>query len=215
MTKGFLNIKQVKSSDLTNTAMLYVKTLNGASISLDKELFRVQINSEIKSTANINTANMRVLNSPKINIIKPIDVKPVENKPIEARPIGTTLHINTTLLTPIIAAFPIFGANTTFTVNDSVSKSGVYKCSISIKGKEGNNIVREIETNQEGVISTILPVGKYTIDLKCDFYTSKTIEINVENNNPIKLNYELSRDIVEYKSYFLIGMICEKLPLIN
>lgn len=169
----------------------------------------------IRTTANINTANMRVLNSPKINIIKPAEAKPIENKPIEVRPIGTTLHINTTLLTPIIATFPVIGARTTFSLNDSVSKKGIYKCSISIKGKEGNNIVREIETNQEGTISTMLPIGKYSLEIKCDFYTSKTIEIEIENNNPLSMTYELSRDIVEYKSYFLIGMICEKLPLIN
>lgn len=215
---NFLKVVTNKETIRSNQLQYLARKSENTSLEIQKtETKEVTpiANPVIRSTANINTANMRVLNSPKINVIKPVEARPIEAKPVVARPIGTTLHINTTLLTPIIATFPLFGASTTFTVNDSVSKGGVYKCSISIKGKEGNNVVREIETNQEGIISTILPVGKYTIDLKCDFYTSKTIEINVENNNPIKLNYELSRDIVEYKSYFLIGMICEKLPLIN
>ncbi|SHI69206.1 hypothetical protein [Flavobacterium terrae] len=209
---NFLKVVTNKETIRSNQLQYLTRKSENTSLEIQKtETKETTItNPVIRRTSAINTASMRILNSPKTNIIKP-----VEAKPVAARPIGTILHVNTTLLTPIIATFPIVGANTTFIVNDSVSKSGVYKCSISIKGKEGNNIVREIETNQEGKITTHLPVGKYNIDLKCDFYTSKTIEINIENNNPINLNYELSRDIVEYKSYFLIGMICEKMPLIN
>lgn len=214
---NFLKIVTNKETIRSNQLKYLTRKSENTSLEIQKtETKETTItNPIIRRTSAMNTANMRILNSPKTNIIKPVEAKPVEAKPVAARPIGTILHVNTTLLTPIIATFPIVGANTTFIVNDSVSKSGVYKCSISIKGKEGNNIVREIETNQEGKITTHLPVGKYNIDLKCDFYTSKTIEINIENNNPINLNYELSRDIVEYKSYFLIGMICEKMPLIN
>ncbi|GAA4774938.1 MULTISPECIES: hypothetical protein [Flavobacterium] len=206
---SFLKVITNKETLRSNQLQYLARKSETTTLEIQNEVAKeisTETNTPIKNTISATPVNMRTINSPKLATMKPLEMRATNT---------AILNVNTTLLTPIIATFPILGARTTFTINDSVSKKGIYKCSISIKGKEGNNIVREIETNQEGTISTMLPIGKYSLELKCDFYTSKTIEINIENNNPLSLTYELSRDIVEYKSYFLIGMICEKLPLIN
>ncbi len=206
---SFLKVITNKETLRSNQLQYLARKSETTTLEIQNEVAKeisTETNTPIKNTISATAVNMRTINSPKLATMKPLEMRATNT---------AILNVNTTLLTPIIATFPILGARTTFTINDSVSKKGIYKCSISIKGKEGNNIVREIETNQEGTISTMLPIGKYSLELKCDFYTSKTIEINIENNNPLSLTYELSRDIVEYKSYFLIGMICEKLPLIN
>lgn len=140
---------------------------------------------------------------------------PVAEPPKPVRPIiaGTgILHINPILFQPVIVT------NTSLTqiilnVTDSVSKLPVYKSEISIIGTN-NNVFKEIESDEKGTIEFQLPVGNYTIKIKKDGYKIYEGELKIENSNPVSKEFLLVPQSVTYDSFFLIGMICEKLPQI-
>lgn len=139
--------------------------------------------------------NTPVAETPKpveISTIKPIFINPVFIKDLTVAPVQNTA--------------PIF-----FKISDSISKTGIYKVAISIKGTD-NNRVFEIESNETGDVKTDLPFGSYKAELKADGYAVFSAEFKVENTNVLNLNYTLQREEVSFKSYFLIGMICEKIP---
>ena len=104
---------------------------------------------------------------------------------------------------------------TTIVINikDSVTKQAVYKSEISIMGIN-NSCFKEIESDKEGAIDFKLPIGNYKIKIVKDGYSILEQELKVENKNTISKEYSLSPESVNYDSYFLIGMVCEKLPKI-
>ncbi len=104
-------------------------------------------------------------------------------------------------------------ANVQFRVFDKINNDPVYKCSISIKGTNNSRIF-EIETNEIGMISQMVPVGEYSIELRVDDYAVLSQKFSVTNTNPLNLEYRLQREEVKFKSFFLIGMICERMPKI-
>ena len=127
---------------------------------------------------------------------------------------SSAIRMNATLFQPALV-LTVDNNLTTIVVNieDSVTKQAVYKSEISIIGIN-NNFFKEIESDKEGAIDFKLPVGNYTIKIVKDGYSILQQELKVENKNTISKEYSLSPESVNYDSYFLIGMVCEKLPKI-
>ena len=108
-------------------------------------------------------------------------------------------------------------ANITFRVKDNKNDIPVYKCNLSIIGINSNsesNRIFNIETDQSGIISQNIPIGEYKISLRIDEYAILDTKFSVTTTNPQTLEYKLLREEIKFKSFFLIGMICEKMPKI-
>ena len=73
----------------------------------------------------------------------------------------------------------------------------------------------DIETNQEGIANCLLPMGLFTVECRLDGFKFYKDTITVENTNNMSIEYVLEPDEVYFNSYFLIGMVCEKLPKIT
>lgn len=135
----------------------------------------------------------------------------IEENPITPIAIVKPILINPKIFTDLVVnPVPIL-AKVFFTITDQISKKGTYKSAISIKGTDNNNVF-EIETNENGEISANVPLGNYKIEIRTDGYTIENAEFKVENTNNMSLNYSLKREEINFKSFFLIGMICEKIP---
>lgn len=98
-----------------------------------------------------------------------------------------------------------------FNIHDSNSGKGIYKCSLSVKGTD-NNRVYEVETDQNGQISITIPVGSYEMEMRADGYKALIKNFRLENANPVTLTFSMDREEVKFKSYFLVGMVCERIP---
>ena len=168
------------------------------------------------AAAPVVAAPVAAVISPRVMTMRADAVAaPVAEPPKPVRPIiaGTgILHINPILFQPVIVT------NTSLTqiilnVTDSVSKLPVYKSEISIIGTN-NNVFKEIESDEKGTIEFQLPIGNYTIKIKKDGYKIYEGELKIENSNPVSKEFLLVPQSVTYDSFFLIGMICEKLPQI-
>ncbi|GAB0155266.1 hypothetical protein CHRYSEOSP005_05270 [Chryseobacterium sp. Alg-005] len=108
---------------------------------------------------------------------------------------------------------PPTGANVQFKILDKMNNEPIYKCALSIKGTNNNRIF-EIESNEIGIINQFIPIGDYSIELRIDDYAVLQQNFSVTNANPLSLEYKLQREEVKFKSFFLIGMICERMPKI-
>jgi hypothetical protein len=108
---------------------------------------------------------------------------------------------------------PPTGASVQFKVLDKMNNEPIYKCALSIKGTNNNRIF-EIESNETGIINQYIPLGDYSIELRIDDYAVLQQNFSVTNSNPLTLEYKLQREEVKFKSFFLIGMICERMPKI-
>lgn len=185
------------------------------------------------STVRVNRMNMgAALNlKPVLSSINPV----VSNTPKPMRPVSTSsikpkevvLMENPVLRTDIKLISGIFipvnlpqllkTANITFRITDNKNDMPVYRCSLSIIGINGNNEqnrIFNIESDHSGIISQNLPVGEYRLSLRADEYAPFEVQINVPNTNPQTLDYKLLRQEIKFKSFFLIGMVCEKMPKI-
>lgn len=150
-------------------------------------------------------------------IARPITrVTPVKPRAINPKPtiMASAIKLNPILFQPAIV-LAINNNLTTIVVNikDAVTKEAVYKSEISIIGTN-NSYFKEIESDKEGTIDFKLPIGNYKIKIVKNGYSILEQELKVENKNTITKEYSLSPESVNYDSYFLIGMICEKLPKI-
>jgi len=141
----------------------------------------------------------------------------MEAKPIMASRVAmtSTILVNPVLFQPAIVT-TITPANLTsiiVNINDSVTKQAIYKSEISIIGIN-NAFFKEIESNKEGSTEIKLPVGNYKVIIVKDGYRVFEQELKIENQNTVSKEYSLLPESVNYDSFFLIGMICEKLPKI-
>ncbi|MCE5206177.1 MAG: hypothetical protein LLF80_08765 [Porphyromonadaceae bacterium] len=98
-----------------------------------------------------------------------------------------------------------------FNIHDSNSGKGIYKCSLSVKGTD-NSRVYEVETDQNGQISVTIPVGSFEMEMRADGYKALIKNFRLENANPVTLTFSMDREEVKFKSYFLVGMVCERIP---
>lgn len=180
------------------------------------------------NTGNIlnNIKNLRPLN-PVPHGASPVQPTPQPTSPIKGpwgswgpkfptipRPIPTP--IPTPMPTPIpipVPPPPPLGAMVQFNILDKINNEPIYKCAISIKGTNNNRIF-EIESNEAGIISQLIPPGEYGIELRIDDYAVLNQNFSVNSALPLNLEYKLQREEVKFKSYFLIGMICERMPKI-
>ena len=133
--------------------------------------------------------------------MKPVlDVKPVILNPVLFHPIKI-IEINNNL------------ANVIFTVKDKITKIGIYKTEISIMGTN-NSVFKEVESDENGTINFQLPIGNYSVEIKKDGYSLYKTTLNIINTTTVNQEHILNPESVTYDTYFLIGMICEKLPKI-
>ncbi len=133
-------------------------------------------------------------------------VKPVTPAPVTPIKIpGIFVPIKTPVPTPPT------GALVQFKVLDKINNEPIYKCAISIKGTN-NNRIYEIESNEIGIVNQMIPTGEYSIELRIDDYAVLQNKFSITNTTPLTLEYKLQREEVKFKSFFLIGMICERMP---
>ncbi|KMQ69238.1 hypothetical protein ACM39_03815 [Chryseobacterium sp. FH2] len=217
--KAVTNVRTIKSDQLnTLTRKTAIAENTKSSVQNDFiEKSAVQPEAEsLKATPNVafnNTINMNVLNSarnlrPVTTIITP---QPQPIKPVQPNPVAPIKIPG--IFIPITYPVQPTGANVQFKVFDKINNDPVYKCSISIKGTNNSRIF-EIETNEIGIISQVIPIGEYSIELRIDDYAVLNQNFSVANTTPLNLEYRLQREEVKFKSFFLIGMICERMPKI-
>lgn len=182
---------------------------------------KAQINTEVKpvATAPVSATISHAAITP-MTAVRPtiLRAKPVvaartleTSKPL----IASTILVNPVLFQPAIIANINLVNLTSVIVNikDFITKEAIYKSEISIIGIN-NSYFKEIESNKEGSTEIKLPVGNYKVTIIKDGYSVFEEELKIENQNTISKEYSLKPESVNYDSFFLIGMICEKLPKI-
>lgn len=221
--KAITNVKTIKSDQL-NT--LTKKTITAeAVVKVPVTDFVAKTAAEpVAEAAKVNATpvfnnkmNMNILNS--IRNLRPYN--PVVPPPQPVQPVKPVTPVITGpikipgIFIPIKYPVPTpsAGANVQFKVFDKINNDPIYKCAISIKGTN-NNRIYEIETNEIGIINQIIPTGEYNIELRIDDYAVLNQNFSITNGNPLTLEYKLQREEVKFKSFFLIGMICERMPKI-
>ncbi|KXH79170.1 hypothetical protein [Chryseobacterium kwangjuense] len=236
--KAITNIKTIKSDQLNylakktmiaGTPKATVVNNLSARISPDNEPVEVmKADTSASFAGKINTGNL--LNN--IKNLRPLNPVPHEASPVQPTPqpanpikgpwgswgpkfptIPRPIPIPTPIPTPIPVPVPPLGAMVQFRISDKINNEPIYKCAISIKGTNNNRIF-EIESNEAGIISQLIPTGEYSIELRIDDYAILNQNFSVNSAMPLNLEYKLQREEVKFKSYFLIGMICERMPKI-
>lgn len=226
--KAVTNVKTIKS-DQFNT--LSKKTVIAESIKASaattaftaKPAVQPTPVATAKMTANPVSAKMNIGNigsiisniknpTPSPHAATPVQpvapVKPVTPAPVTPIKIpGIFVPIQTPVPTPPT------GALVQFKVLDKINNEPIYKCAISIKGTN-NNRIYEIESNEIGIVNQMIPTGEYSIELRIDDYAVLQNKFSITNTTPLTLEYKLQREEVKFKSFFLIGMICERMPKI-
>ncbi|MBL1223051.1 hypothetical protein JET18_19530 [Chryseobacterium sp. L7] len=241
--KAITNVKTIKSDQLNylakktmiaETQKATVVNSMSARTTMDAEpveMMKTEATTAFAgkmNTGNIlnNIKNLRPLN-PVPHGASPVQPTPQPTSPIKGpwgswgpkfptipRPIPTP--IPTPMPTPIpipVPPPPPLGAMVQFNILDKINNEPIYKCAISIKGTNNNRIF-EIESNEAGIISQLIPPGEYGIELRIDDYAVLNQNFSVNSALPLNLEYKLQREEVKFKSYFLIGMICERMPRI-
>ncbi|MGG5210130.1 hypothetical protein ACQWU4_14485 [Chryseobacterium sp. MIQD13] len=240
--KAITNVKTIKSDQLNylakKTAIAEAQktaVINNFSVKTAADPEPAQNIKAAASTAfagKINTGdlldtikNLRPLN-PVPHGASPVQPAPQPTTPIKGPwgswgpkfptiPIPTPTPVPTPIPTPtpIPVPAPPTDAVVQFRVSDKINNEPIYKCAISIKGTNNNRIF-EIESNESGIISQLIPFGEYSIELRIDDYSVLNQNFSVTTAMPLNLEYKLQREEVKFKSFFLIGMICEKMPQI-
>ena len=172
----------------------------------------VEVRTEPNSipTPNIlvnRTLERRILVTPKV-IASPVNYKDLQRNNVR---LGILKFKKGDLFIKIDQSSITTTSKVFFTINDSNSNKGIYKCALSIKGTDNSRVI-ELETNENGQISTNIPVGKYDLEGRIDGYGILKINFNVENSNPLTFTYTMNREEIKFQSFFLVGMVCERIP---
>ena len=219
--KAVTNVRTIKSDQLNS---LTKKTAPIESIKADfatKPTVQPTVETPKANPVVFNNKmNMNVMGGirnvrptiPTPHVATPVKPQPTPIKPVTPVVMGPIKipGIFVPIRVPVQAPT---AANVQFKVFDKINNDPVYKCAISIKGTNNSRIF-EIETNEIGMISQMIPVGEYSIELRVDDYAVLNQNFSVANTNPLNLEYKLQREEVKFKSFFLIGMICERMPKI-
>ncbi|MBK1895525.1 hypothetical protein [Chryseobacterium paridis] len=217
--KAITNVKTIKSDQLNSLTRKTVD-IESSKISATESIAKPvtePVAEATKASPNLafnNKMNMNILNNvrnlrPVTTVVPPQPIAPIQ-------PIKPVIPIrNTGIFVPIKypIQIPSAGANVQFKVSDKINNDPIYKCAISIKGTN-NSRIYEIETNEIGMINQMIPIGEYSIELRIDDYAILNQNFSITTVNPLNLEYKLQREEVKFKSFFLIGMICEKMPRI-
>lgn len=195
-----LNYKLKKANTNASIVELPLNRKN-ETVSIKNATFR---SFNLKTNTKIEKLNKKEPNS--INT-QSLIAKNIDNTKFFLKPEFIT-KINPTILNVL---------NTKVTIkliNKIAREVPIYKCEISIIGN-GTNFILEIETNQESIANCSLPKGLYSIECRLDGFKLFKSSFKVESTNNLSLEYLLEPDVVFFNSYFLIGMVCEKLTKIN
>ncbi|MDQ1802415.1 hypothetical protein ACNFU2_19355 [Chryseobacterium sp. PTM-20240506] len=216
--KAITNVKTIKSDQLSNltrkTALYENSKITATEFITKPESEPVAETAKVHPIPAFNRINMNVLNS--VRNVRPVTPVSTPQPITPAPPVKPVIPIrNTGIFVPIKYPIqvPSSGANIQFRVLDKINNDPVYKCSISIKGTN-NSRIYEIETNEAGIVNQVIALGEYSIELRIDDYSVLNQNFSVTSTTPINLEYKLQREEVKFKSFFLIGMICEKMPKI-
>ncbi|WP_223607129.1 hypothetical protein [Chryseobacterium sp. OSA05B] len=232
--KAVTNVKTIKSDQLNylarKTAIVgtqkatVINSIN-ARTAMEHEpadAMKTTVNASFAGKTNMGNMINNIKNLQQLNPV-PHGASPVQPTPQPANPIkvpwGSWGPKFPTIPTPIPTPIPIpvppppAGAVVQFRILDKINNEPIYKCAISIKGTNNNRIF-EIESNETGMISQLIPLGEYSIELRIDDYAILNQNFSVTSAMPLNLEYKLQREEVKFKSYFLIGMICERMPRI-
>ena len=195
---------------------LFVNSVNGT------KFIKAINNKETLSSNNIEYYNRKLFFSEKASIINPELITHAARRSIKSETITGFIPKHITVpqtISPLLFQFAkIINdsenlADVVIEVKDEISDKPIYKSAISIIGNN-NNIFKEIETNDKGVIAFKLPLGSYTIKIRKDGYSENSEKIEITNINEVSKKYLLKTESITYNSFFLIGMICQKLPKI-
>lgn len=197
---GQTNVKFLKpiKNKLTLTSE-NVKTFskkNETTKTITSNELKLTTATSLKPTARVAVAT---------NLSSTTPVKPINTlvKPLVVQP----LLFNTIDLFPV--KNPLTKVN--ITTKDKFSQDTIYKSEVSITGTN-ITVFKEIETDQNGIISCDLPIGNYNVQIRKDGYGILNDHFQITDKNPVSKEYILIPESVQYNTYFLIGMICEKLP---
>lgn len=197
---GQTNVKFLKpiKNKLTLTSE-NVKTFskkNETTKTITSNELKLTTATSLKPTARVAVAT---------NLSSATPVKPINTlvKPLVVQP----LMFNTIDLFPV--KNPLTKLN--ITTKDKFSQETIYKSEVSITGTN-ITVFKEIETDQNGIISCDLPIGNYNVQIRKDGYSILNDHFQITDKNPVSKEYILIPESVQYNTYFLIGMICEKLP---
>lgn len=206
--KAVTNIRTIKSDQLN-----YLKRkIDSPTITAND--FRTP-QAEVKSDHLIRPA-IRIPGKPTFPEPR-IYSKPTAPRPVIAmmQPMELkTITVNPNIFAQIHLPVQPKMAKVFLNATDLSAKTGIYKSGVTIKGIDNNRIL-ELETNEEGAISFELGLGNYSVEIRIDDYEFFQTNFKIEKLNPITLNYRLKREQITYKSFFLLGMVCEKLPKIS
>lgn len=216
--KAITNVKTIKSDQLSNltrkTALYENSKITATEFITKPESEPVAETAKVHPIPAFNRINMNVLNS--VRNVRPVTPVSTPQPITPAPPVKPVIPIrNTGIFVPIKYPIqvPSSGTNIQFRVLDKINNDPVYKCSISVKGTN-NSRIYEIETNEAGIVNQVIALGEYSIELRIDDYSVLNQNFSVTSTTPINLEYKLQREEVKFKSFFLIGMICEKMPKI-
>lgn len=175
-----------------------------------------------KSIATNPSITMASAISPPITMASSASMRPMMRastmKPLSAtaEPIKTIHHLqlNPVLFQPVtIIQTDNKLVTIILNIKDAITKSVIYQSEISITGTN-NTVFKEIESDRDGSTNLQLPIGNYTIEIRKNGYSLFRSSVKIENTNPLVKDFYLDPESVTYDSFFLIGMICEKLPKI-
>ncbi|SDQ11246.1 hypothetical protein SAMN05421664_0546 [Chryseobacterium soldanellicola] len=223
--KAVTNVRTIKSDQLNTLTRktAVAETLKASPAEFVSKPAAQPVPEAVKVNPNVafNRVNMTALNTainarpvmPAPHIATPVQPQPTPVKPVN--PVVTGPIRIPGIFVPIKVPVQVqpTAAMVQFKVFDKINNDPVYKCSLSIKGTN-NNRFYEIETNEIGMITQMIPIGEYSIELRIDDYAILQQNFSVTTTNPLNLEYRLQREEVKFKSFFLIGMICERMPRI-
>jgi len=216
--KAVTNVRTIKSDQLSTLTRktAVAETIKASPAEFTTKPTAQPVPEAVKVNPNVafNKVNMSALNNVRnVRPAMPVQPQPAPVKPVT--PVVTGPIRIPGIFVPIKVPVQVqpTAAMVQFKVFDKINNDPVYKCSLSIKGTN-NNRFYEIETNEIGMITQMIPIGEYSIELRIDDYAILQQNFSVTTTNPLNLEYRLQREEVKFKSFFLIGMICERMPRI-
>jgi hypothetical protein len=216
--KAVTNVRTIKSDQLSTLTRktAVAETIKASPVEFTTKPTAQPVPEAVKVNPNVafNKVNMSALNNVRnVRPAMPVQPQPAPVKPVT--PVVTGPIRIPGIFVPIKVPVQVqpTAAMVQFKVFDKINNDPVYKCSLSIKGTN-NNRFYEIETNEIGMITQMIPIGEYSIELRIDDYAILQQNFSVTTTNPLNLEYRLQREEVKFKSFFLIGMICERMPRI-
>ena len=200
-------LKAVTNKEIIKSDQMNYLVRKANEVELNK-IERVKtINQPLAASTRANLLREAILSKPQVNIISKIEIDKKQN--IASNLVYRKSDMFVRVELPQVSS----SSKVFFNINDCNSKKGIYKCALSIKGTD-NNRVFEVETNELGQVAVLIPPGSYGVEARIDGYEVLKKDFVVQDASPLTLTYEMKREEIKFKSYFLVGMVCECIPKI-